>query len=137
MKLVRGRSEKDRKKMTVNPRRGKEAITEYKVLIKFKFFSLLQVKLQTGRTHQIRVHLAHFGHPVVGDPTYGGRSTHLRRYDRIDRKTLTPIMAILERQALHAKELTIQHPDDDRKISFISELPDDIQKALDYAKSIG
>jgi len=131
-----GRSEKDRKKMAVNPRRGREAITEYEVLKLYRFFSLLRVKLQTGRTHQIRVHLSHFGHPVVGDSTYGGRSTHLRRYDRKDRMTLTPIMSILDRQALHAKELTITHPDDKRIIKFQSELPEDVSKAIEFAQTV-
>jgi 23S rRNA pseudouridine1911/1915/1917 synthase len=136
IELPIGRSEKDRKKMTVNPRRGKEAVTEYEVIELYKYFSLLRIKLQTGRTHQIRVHLSHFGHPVVGDSTYGGRSNYLRRFDRKDRMILTPIMSILDRQALHAKELIITHPDDDRIIEFQSELPEDFSKAILFAKTI-
>ena len=134
--LAIGRSPKDRKKMSVNTRRGKEAVTEYEVLEYYKFFSLLKVKLQTGRTHQIRVHLSHFGHPVVGDSTYGGRSTYLRRFDRKDRTVLTPLMSILDRQALHAKELTITHPDDKREIKFVSELPEDFSDGVNFVKSL-
>jgi 23S rRNA pseudouridine1911/1915/1917 synthase len=130
-----GRSERDRKIMTVNPRHGREAVTHYELLERFMPADFLQLKLETGRTHQIRVHLSHFGHPVVGDPTYGGRSKYLKRLEKRELFFATGLLGILERQALHAFKLELPHPDDGRIMSFESSLPDDFSNALKYLKS--
>lgn len=131
-----GRSEKDRKKMQVNARQNREAVTHYEVTERLDGCDLLTVRLETGRTHQIRVHLSYFGHPVVGDPTYGGRSKYFRRFDKKDTAKYSPLLSILERQALHACELTLPHPDDEREMRFQSEIPDDITAALKYLRGL-
>jgi 23S rRNA pseudouridine1911/1915/1917 synthase len=131
-----GRSEKDRKIMTVNPRIGRTAVTHYEVLERMKFGDILEIKLETGRTHQIRVHLSHFGHPVIGDPTYGGRSKYLKRFNGRELTQLSALMGILQRQALHAFRLALPHPDDGRNMIFESDLPDDFKAALEYLRTI-
>ena len=130
-----GRSEKDRKIMRVNPRVGRAAVTHYEVKESFKGCDLLTVRLETGRTHQIRVHLAYYGHPVVGDPAYGGRSKYLKRLPKNEVTRLSPIMGILQRQALHAAELTLPHPDGGREVKFTSELPKDMAIALEFMRN--
>ena len=132
-----GRSEKDRKKMRINPRYGRDAVTHYEVVERFGGCDLVTVRLETGRTHQIRVHLSYYGHPVVGDPTYNGRSKYLRRLGKNDITKLSPLLGILKRQALHAVELSLPHPDDGREINFNCELPDDIKKAISFLRDLG
>jgi len=134
IKLPVGRSERDRKKMTVYPRHGREAITHYEVEERFKLATLARLRLQTGRTHQIRVHMSYFGNPLIGDPEYGGRSTYVRRLSRDDRLRAAELLGILQRQALHAVELELPHPDDGRMINFRSELPEDMKSALKYLR---
>ncbi len=129
-----GRSHRDRRKMMVNAREGRDAITHYETAESFDLACLLTVRLETGRTHQIRVHLAYFGHPVIGDPTYGGRSSYLRRLSRKELQKWSPLLSIMERQALHACELELPHPDDGRMIGFHSELPGDIIGALEFLR---
>ena len=131
-----GRSERDRKKMTVYPRHGKHAITHYSVEKRFGLATAAKIRLETGRTHQIRVHMSHFGHPVVGDPVYGGRTTYLRRLTGKDKTTAVALLGILQRQALHAAELELPHPDDGRVLKFNSKLPDDMGSALQYLMRI-
>jgi 23S rRNA pseudouridine1911/1915/1917 synthase len=131
-----GRSEKDRKKMQVNPRYGRDAVTHYEVIERFSGCDLVSVGLETGRTHQIRVHLSYYGHPVVGDPTYNGRSKYLKRLGKNEVTRLSPLMGILERQALHASELTLPHPDDGEERSFSCELPDDIARAITFLRNL-
>ncbi len=130
-----GRSERDRKVMAVNSRHGRPAVTHYEMTERFRLADLLSVKLGTGRTHQIRVHLSYYGHPVVGDTTYGGRSKYLRRLSKNDLSCAAPLMGILERQALHAWRLELPHPDDGRSMSFESPLPEDFRAALDYLRN--
>ncbi len=130
-----GRSERDRKVMTVNPRHGRSAVTHYELIERFKFADFLRLKLETGRTHQIRVHLSHYGHPIIGDPTYGGRSKYLRRLTKNELSYATGILGILDRQALHAFQLELPHPDDERPMKFESKLPDDFMKALEYLRT--
>lgn len=89
-----GRSHKDRKKMAVDPQKGRTAITHYQVLERFTAYTLVQLRLETGRTHQIRVHMSYLGHPVAGDPVYGPKKSRL------------PLMG----QALHAQVLGFNHP---------------------------
>ena len=130
-----GRSDRDRKKMVVFPRIGRDAITHYEVLERSGLADLVLLKLETGRTHQIRVHLSHFGHPVTGDPTYGGRSKYIKRLHGMNRQVATRLLSILSRQALHAFRLEFPHPDDGRIVEFESELPEDIFEALEYLRS--
>jgi 23S rRNA pseudouridine1911/1915/1917 synthase len=108
-----GRSRTDRKKMAVT-KDGKPAISRYRVLERFHNYSLVQVSLLTGRTHQIRVHFSYIKHPVVGDPVYGPAKQHLE----------------LDSQALHACILGFRHPRTDEYMEFSSPLPPVIKEAL-------
>lgn len=120
-----GRSGNDRLRMAVTPG-GKEAITHYSITERFTGLTLLECRLETGRTHQIRVHMTHIRHPLVGDPLYGGRN---RIPKGLDAETREHILAF-PRQALHAKELVFLHPDDAREMRFKAELPQDMQDLL-------
>ncbi len=124
------RSKKDRKLFSVSDTEGKHAHTYYKVLEEFEFASLLQLRLKTGRTHQIRVHMAYINHPVFGDPTYGGRRIVYglnlpKMKSRVDN-----LLKIVTRQALHAKTLGFVHPRTKEKMLFNSELPDDMKEVI-------
>lgn len=124
-----GRSKSDRKKITVTVG-GKHAVTEYKVLKVFEFLSLVRLKLLTGRTHQIRVHLHHIGHPVFGDPTYGGRRIAWGGLDRRRKERVHDLLKLISRQALHAKTIGFVHPRTNQHLHFESELPEDFQVVL-------
>ncbi|RGP39933.1 23S rRNA pseudouridine(1911/1915/1917) synthase [Altererythrobacter insulae] len=120
-----GRSDANRKKMAVldkNSSRGKHAVTHYKLLKKLKSASLIECRLETGRTHQVRVHCASIGHALLGDPLYGRTPAELRN-----------ILKELgfERQALHAASLGFEHPISGEWIEFGSELPEDMQELID------
>ena len=108
-----GRDPKSRVKMAV-VKDGKEAITEFKVLKYYKDFTLIECRLKTGRTHQIRVHMSYIGYPLVGDPLYGPKKL---RYG--------------DKQYLHAKELSFIHPSTKERVSFTTELPDYFEKFLE------
>lgn len=141
-----GRSPKNRQKMAVVSSGGKAATTHYKVLsakseVQSKnrnfapctsHFSLLECQLETGRTHQIRVHLSHIGHPLVGDPVYG-QTTKQRLnagiYKSLPEKTRDALQAF-NRQALHAKALELIHPASGKPMKFSSELPPDMRELL-------
>lgn len=126
-----GRSAIDRKKMGVTELRGREAVTHYAVKREFDFASLAELKLQTGRTHQIRVHMAHIGHPVLGDHGYGGRGRQaIRQFARGHQERAERALALIDRQALHAGWLSFRHPADGRKLSFAAELPEDMKNLL-------
>ena len=129
-----GRSKKDRKKVTVTAG-GKHAVTDYEVIKEFDFLSLIRLKLRTGRTHQIRVHLAHIGHPVFGDPTYGGRSQTWGGLDGKRALRAQNLLKIIARQALHAKTIGFVHPSTKEPVQFDSDLPDDMQDVLSRLKS--
>jgi 23S rRNA pseudouridine1911/1915/1917 synthase len=124
-----GRSRKDRKKITVT-KEGKHAVTEYEVLANLDFLSLVRLHLKTGRTHQIRVHLAHIGHPVFGDPTYGGRSSTWGGLDGPKSHRAANLLKIISRQALHAKTIGFIHPVTNEFMRFDSELPEDMKEIL-------
>lgn len=128
-----GRSKNDRQKMAVTYEEdGKEAITEFSRLENFRLLaSLAECRLQTGRTHQIRVHMAHIGHWVIGDPVYGRSSAakHLK-FHKINPE-LTKVLLNFPRQALHAVSLEFTHPINNNKMSFSSELPQDMQHLLE------
>lgn len=126
-----GRSKRDRKLMTVKPAgQGKSAATHYKVLEYFDYLSLVEVKLETGRTHQIRVHFAHIGHHVFGDPTYGGTSVRYGPNTGSRKSMFHNLITGLGRQALHAKTLGFEHPTTGEMVQFDSDLPKDFQHVL-------
>jgi 23S rRNA pseudouridine1911/1915/1917 synthase len=112
-----GRHPKERIKMAAVPY-GKPAKTYFRVVQRYKACTLLQCQLETGRTHQIRVHLASLGHPVVGDPLYGKRRCDL------------PLLRDFPRQALHAKELSLAHPREDTVCHWFAPLPEDFSDLL-------
>jgi 23S rRNA pseudouridine1911/1915/1917 synthase len=119
-----GRHPVERKKMSTKSRRGKDALTRWKVLERFGAFTLLEAKIDTGRTHQIRVHLSSIGHPVVGDSVYGGS----RR--TIETPEIRAVVKKLTRQALHAGRLSFIHPVTGQEMSFVSPLPEDIGEVI-------
>jgi 23S rRNA pseudouridine1911/1915/1917 synthase len=122
------RSHRDRKKMSVTMQRGRQAITRYTIIQSFNYFCLLELTLKTGRTHQIRVHLNHINHPVFGDPDYNGRNVQLKRLPASIRSTALELLKIIDRQALHAKKVSFIHPESKERISFDTELPEDMIK---------
>jgi 23S rRNA pseudouridine1911/1915/1917 synthase len=127
-----GRSKQDRKLMTVLPAgKGKHAVTHYRVLEYFDYLSLVEIRLETGRTHQIRVHMGHIGHHVFGDTTYGGASVRFGPNTGSRKVLFHRLITDLGRQSLHAKTLGFEHPSTREKIRFESELPDDMQRVLD------
>ena len=127
-----GRSKHDRKLMTVlQGGKGKHAVTHYKVLEYFDYLSLVEVRLETGRTHQIRVHFNHIGHNVFGDNTYGGTSVRYGPNTGNRKVMFHKLITGLGRQALHAKTLGFEHPATGEMVQFDSELPEDFQHVLD------
>jgi 23S rRNA pseudouridine1911/1915/1917 synthase len=120
-----GRSSGDRKKMSVRARKTRTAVTRYVLLRSYEVVSLLQVKPETGRTHQIRVHLAQKGHPVVGDTLYGGSR------DRALPLALRNQAVALARHCLHAHRLEFRHPGTGNRMSFVSPLPPNLQEFVD------
>ncbi len=124
------RSNRDRRKFGVKPQ-GKRAVTTYKVKERFKLATLISLTLQTGRTHQIRVHCSHIGHPVFGDQMYGGRGASLGGLSQNDTKQAKELLKIMPRQALHAKSLGFIHPLTGEELFFDSELPKDMQSLID------
>jgi 23S rRNA pseudouridine1911/1915/1917 synthase len=124
-----GRSRSDRKKMAVITG-GKPAATEYRVLREFSYLTLLALKLRTGRTHQIRVHLAHVHHPVFGDPTYNGRHIVAGPGSHSQRNEVQRLLKRIDRQALHARTIGFVHPVTGKTLTFDSALPADMQAVL-------
>ncbi len=109
---------------------GKEARTHFRVLKRFSSCSLLELKLETGRTHQIRVHLSHQGYPILGDALYGGGSELLSRTQPFDRGLLAKVISGLHSQALQARELTLVHPRTQVRMTFDCELESEFSQAL-------
>jgi 23S rRNA pseudouridine1911/1915/1917 synthase len=128
-----GRSKRDRMKMEVivDEEYGKNAVTYYKVIERLGYVNLIECKLKTGRTHQIRVHMEHIKHPVFNDERYGGnkilKGTTFSKY----RQFVQNCFKILPRQALHAKSLGFEHPASGKNIFFDSQLPEDMQAVID------
>lgn len=129
------RSKKDRKKFTTSVDEGKRAITFYEVLQRFEFASLVKLKLKTGRTHQIRVHMAHIGHPVFGDAFYGGRAVIYGSQLPKIKQRVANLLEAVQRQALHAKTLGFIHPVTKEHLILNSGLPKDMQFLLDEISS--
>ena len=127
------RSRSDRKKMAVVPG-GKASATEYTVLEQFEYCSLLRLKLRTGRTHQIRVHFAHIGHPVFGDPVYNGRRLASGPGGPRQKAEVQRMLKLLPRQALHAKTITFVHPVTGIRVDLDSDIPADMQGVLDILR---
>ena len=125
-----GRHPTKRTKQAVNEK-GKEAITRISVEESFAGYSLLKVNLETGRTHQIRVHLSHIGHPIVGDSTYGGR----KKFAPGSSDLVLKKIADFKRQALHAAQLELTHPSTNKAISFESEIPSDMRDLMSALKN--
>jgi len=124
-----GRDPKDRVKQTVLSS-GKDAITHYRAIDRFKNHTHVKVILETGRTHQIRVHLSHVGHSLIGDPMYGGRV----RFPKKASEELKEALLSFKRQALHSKKLTLIHPISGESMSWKAPLPDDMLRLLEVLK---
>ena len=119
-----GRHPTDRQKMAVRPSGSagaREAVTHYEVIRRFGAVSYLRLQLETGRTHQIRVHMSHAGHPLLGDAVYGSVGTRIEKNHP----------SLFDGQALHAKKLTLTHPKSKELLTFECELPDNFKKALE------
>ncbi len=126
-----GRSKSDRKKMAVVTD-GKHAVTEYSVLEQFPYLSLVKLRLRTGRTHQIRVHLAYINHPVFGDPIYNGRHLVAGPGTTNQKEEVQSLLKMIPRQALHAKTIGFIHPTTRDAVLFDSELPGDMTLVMDH-----
>jgi 23S rRNA pseudouridine1911/1915/1917 synthase len=128
-----GRSIRDRKKMDVFPEgdQGKHAVTHYKVLERFGYISLVECRLETGRTHQIRVHFQHIGHPIFNDEVYGGdkilKGTSFSKYKQF----IENCFKVMPRHALHAKSLGFLHPVTGKEMFFESEIAEDMVEVID------
>lgn len=109
---------------------GKTALTRWTVLQRFGLASFVEARLETGRTHQIRVHFAAVKHPVVGDPLYGGRVRKSLSLRQAERSLIVALLRTLRRQALHAAELEFVHPVSGERLHFESALPEDMAHAL-------
>lgn len=128
-----GRSPKDRRVMTVYPEGeyGKHAVTHYKVLRRFKYVTLVQCNLETGRTHQIRAHMKYIGHPLFSDATYGGDKILQGQQSGSYKTFVENAFKLMPRQALHAKSLGFKHPVTKEILQFNSDLPEDFVAVLD------
>jgi len=125
-----GRHPRDRIRMAVR-KNGREAVTHYRLLERFREHSHIKVRLETGRTHQIRVHMSHLRHAIVGDPIYAGRQ-------RIPAGAQADLLAYLQsfkRQALHAWRLSFIHPEDGGEVSYEAPVPEDIQQLIRLLQS--
>jgi 23S rRNA pseudouridine1911/1915/1917 synthase len=132
-----GRDPRDRKKVAVvSAPAGKNAVTHYHVVEYLPETALLALRLETGRTHQIRVHAQHIGHPILGDPTYGGDRLPRISTDSVIRTAAQSALGAMRRQALHAATLGFVHPTTGKDMLFRSEPPQDFQTALEVLRSV-
>ena len=121
-----GRHARYRQKMAVVSERGKTAITHYRIARRFEHFTQINVQLETGRTHQIRVHMEHIRHPLVGDSMYGGKNKFISGTS----KNLIKKISLFNRQALHAQSLSFRHPDNEQIVRFEAPIPSDLSDLL-------
>jgi 23S rRNA pseudouridine1911/1915/1917 synthase len=128
-----GRSRSDRRQMRVD-RAGRDALTRFRVIETAGPCDVLRLTLESGRTHQIRVHMRHVGKPVLGDPTYGGRGRWVSTLPVDERRKVQAALKVLPRQALHAVEIRFTHPRSGMEMRFTSELPEDMQQVLEILK---
>lgn len=128
-----GRDPNDRLRFKVydEPEKGKHAVTHYRVLERFGFVTVVECQLETGRTHQIRVHMSHIGHPLFGDERYGGTEIRKGTIYAKYRQFIHNCLELCPRQALHAKTLGFQHPGTGKFVRFDSELPPDMSLLID------
>ena len=132
-----GRHPIKRELMAVTPLNSRESLTYFELLHSFSFASILKVTLKTGGTHQIRVHLSHFGYPIIGDPQYSGRDRKILRRIGIDYKEeFEKILQIINRQALHAASLIISHPVNNKKMRFNATLYNDMKKLVRFLNEV-
>ncbi len=126
------RSRRDRRRMTTVENHGRHAVTHYEVLETYPKFARVQLTLETGRLHQIRVHLQHIGHPVAGDAIYGGEQ---RAINDADTGALKHALAQLKRQALHARLLGFVHPATGENLTFSAPMPKDMQRVVNALRT--
>lgn len=129
------RSKRDRKIFTVSETEGKHSHTFYELIEEFEFASLIKLKLKTGRTHQIRVHMHHINHPIFGDPTYGGRTIVCGGNLPKMKSRVHNLLEIMPRQALHAKTLGFYHPIKKERILVESDLPEDMKSLVEKLRA--
>jgi len=130
---VIGRHPTARQKMSTRPRRGKEAVTTWRVVEELPGgLTLVELSPKTGRTHQLRVHLAALGHPVVGDATYGGGAARFQSLPR-----LAGVRKLVSRQLLHAWRLSFTHPQSGARLTFEAPLPEDFRRVLESLRGTG
>tara|TARA_B110000008_G_scaffold178817_1_gene178095 strand:- start:604 stop:1560 length:957 start_codon:yes stop_codon:yes gene_type:complete len=120
-----GRNHRDRIKQSVTSK-GKNAVTHYRVIDRFVNHTHIKAILETGRTHQIRVHFSHIGHPLIGDPIYGGKV----KFPKKASDELKDALKSFKRQALHSKKLTLTHPNTGKSMTWKIELPEDMKKLI-------
>lgn len=129
-----GRSSRDRKVFAMVNRGGKYAATDYRVIEEFDFLTLLSLSLRTGRTHQIRVHCSHIGHPLFSDTPYGGSATPYNGSMAKHKQRVANLLELMPRHALHAKTLAFRHPTTGAWLEFDSELPADFRALLNAVR---
>lgn len=131
------RDVRDRRKMaTVEAGKGKRAITHYQVIEPFGYTALAEFRLETGRTHQIRVHAAHIAHPILADPVYGGDRIRYGRDEGQRRAFYGNLFKALSRQALHARSLGFKHPMTGKDMDFEVDLPEDMELVLERLRKV-
>ena len=131
MNIMRDPNDRTCYRTTDDENKGKHAVTHYRVLERFGYVTLVECKLETGRTHQIRVHMAYLGHPIFGDERYGGKEIRKGTIYAKYKQFIRNCFEICPRQALHAKTLGFQHPVNGNWLQFDSAIPDDMTALLD------
>lgn len=129
-----GRDRQNRTKKSINPK-GRHAVTHYRVKEYYEFASLLEIKLETGRTHQIRVHMNHMGTPIVGDPLYNGRDFSIEKREPMERERAVQMLKVARSQALQAIRLKLTHPKTGEEMSFESPLESEFKNLLEFCRT--